>query len=510
MSSLIAADAVRIVPSDDYDIRDARGVAVPVHALRVDPSEASAVVRVTTLRSRTRTGENDDITQLVPGWMLNAMDLIVVKVWATGTTATKIWGCVPAYDGGSRFGPVDFSALERPRLPLDALMVWDGDSHAAQGIGNIGGGGTGDRERRYSWGVLATDFAFAPGYVSAAAYVGVAGETMTQILARQAATLALDPAIIMLSGGGNDLAANVSAAAALALVDSYCTAAWAAGVQYIIMPTLWARYSANAFTAAQEVQRGLFNAGLLARANGRFLVSDVADLIDDVGLTVDNVHLNGAGALAEAPVTAACIRQAWAADADAITLLDAAADVYSRRPTGTGGTATSVTGSVAAGHTLSASAAGGLTVVGAKDPIDDGQIITLSGAKTGSSKEVNFSIAIALANLGMTLAVGDVLQAIADFEVVTTLANVAAVECEFWVTSADFGTVYLKERGLQSYAGDVPIEAGRRIVQRTPVGALRAGTYGYVVLYLKIQLVDGSVSPSGAIKLNRFGLRKVA
>jgi len=509
MSSLIAADAVRIVPSDDYDIRDARGVPVPVHALRVDPSEAAAVVRVTTLRSRTRTADGGDVTELLPGWVLNLMDVIVVKVWATGTTATKIWGCVPAYDGGSRFGPVDFAALERPRLALDALMVWDGDSHAAQGIGNVGGGGTGDRERRYSWGVLAANFALSPGYVSPSAYVGVAGETMAQILARQAATLALDPAVIGLSGGGNDLAANRSAAATLADVDAYCTAAWAAGVQYVIMPTLWARYSANAFTAAQEVQRGLFNAGLRARDGGRFIVADVADVIDDVGLTVDNVHLNGAGALAEAPVTAACIRQAWAPGADAITLLDAAANVYSRRPTGTGGTATSVTGAVAAGFTLSASSAGGLTVAGSKDAIDDGQIITLSGAKTGASREVNFSIAVAIANLGMTLAVGDLLQAIADFEVVTTLSNVAAIDCEFWVTSADFATVYLKERGLQSYAGDVPIEAGRRIVQRTPVGALRAGTYGYVVLYVKIQLVDGSVSPSGAIKLNRFGLRKI-
>jgi hypothetical protein len=79
-----AADIYRIRPSDAADLpRRVRGVWIP-------EDQRGGTVRVTTLRLAEIAGGSVD----VPARLLVECDVIITRIWASGTTVAEIWGRV--------------------------------------------------------------------------------------------------------------------------------------------------------------------------------------------------------------------------------------------------------------------------------------------------------------------------------------------------------------------------------------------------------------------------------
>lgn len=77
-------DVYAITPSDTADL------PVAVRSIWVPEGERGETVRVTTLRGADAGGD----PVALPAALLAERDVIVTRVWATGTTATVVWGIV--------------------------------------------------------------------------------------------------------------------------------------------------------------------------------------------------------------------------------------------------------------------------------------------------------------------------------------------------------------------------------------------------------------------------------
>lgn len=132
--------------------------------------------------------------------------------------------------------------------------------------------------------------------------LGVASETSTAVLARVANSLTgIDAKVLILMIGTNDFTASVTAATVLSNVNSTISAAFAAGVKYVILGTVAPR---DADTAPQKAQRKIYNDTVRTMGTSRILIWDYEDAVSTArdsftwasGMSSDGIHPTALGA----------------------------------------------------------------------------------------------------------------------------------------------------------------------------------------------------------------------
>ncbi|HWA17682.1 MAG TPA: SGNH/GDSL hydrolase family protein [Devosia sp.] len=400
---------------------------------------------------------------------------------------------------------IGYAATEAVALnALDDRIVFDGDSIVAHGHATVDAyAGNG------SWGFSTWALALSEGrlFQPIGGNLGVSGDTVADMYARRAATVARLPKVVCGMCGTNDVGAGTAAATITAGLRAYWNYMLASGARYVVWCTILPRFAPNSLSGGSETIRQAVNAWMLAQASRRIKIVDCEALdlsSDDFG---DGLHPNTGGAFK--------IGQAVAAVLDAITT---AADViagwtnaYSVNPTmtGTGGSLNGgATGVVADGFGLDATQAGGANVVGSKGVLADGspaQIITISGSYSGSGRYINFASFSA-----STLEAGDELEYVAEIEVEGLSAEIVRVTPIAAVYDGSFATLFQSE-GV--YAGDSAghPDAVERQVIRTPPWTIQAGAPAWELFGLAIGFKDaaGPTAVAGTIRIGENKARKV-
>jgi lysophospholipase L1-like esterase len=387
---------------------------------------------------------------------------------------------------------------------LNDRIVFDGDSILAHGYIETGAyAGNG------SWGFSTWALALSEGrlFQPVSGNVAVSGDTIADIYARKAATLALAPRVLVVLIGTNDLDAGTSAAAIEAVYQNYIDDMLVEAVRYLVLLTVPPRFSPNALAAGEETQRGLLNAWIRSRASAHIKVVDC----DTLGLTTDDfedgLHPNNGGAF-KIGGAVATVLNATTAKGDSIASWT---NVYAPNSTmaGTGGaTNGGASGQVADSFNLDATQAGGATIVGSKGTMADGspaQIVTISGNYSGDGRYINFATFVA-----SSLVAGDVLEMIAEIEVSGLSPQITRVTPLVAIYDESFTTL-LQAEGV--YAGDDtghPDDVARQVIRTTP-WAIQAGTPAWQLFGFSISFKNaaGSTPVSGVIKFGEHKVRKV-
>lgn len=329
----------------------------------------------------------------------------------------------------------------------------------------------------------------------------ISGDTPADMLARVPTVVALQPAIVLMNSGDPTLseASNETAIAAI------YAALFAGGVKYIIDTTIGPRFSTFALTAPQETVRQNINTWKKTQAGAKLKIIDIENVIAwsaTVG-TFDGLHYGTDGAYAVGSAAATVLATLTSGD-----VIGSMTNVFSANPTmsGTGGSKTGgATGTVADSMTLANGNSGGATVAGSKGTMSNGtacQIITISGSKTGNSKTITLDASVAASGI----AAGDELEFAFECEA-TGLTNVKAIRANILVQDAGANNLIQAETMYSS--NDLPYPGVGVLTFRTPANFVQAGTPSTQNFSFGIDLVDGSVSVAGVIKIGRSAARKV-
>ncbi len=214
---------------------------------------------------------------------------------------------------------------------------------------------------------------------------GVSGNQTSQMIARQATGLALNPILYMILGGTNDIVVGGLPASTIqtnlqTLIDN---AKATASVQYVCIRTILKR---TGLTAGQEAVRVAVNNWIMAISDPKVISVnyDNSDF-DPATMTVDGLHPNNYGVVLLARFTA-----------NALSTYIAATDVLADTtgnllPTngdlaGTGGGQTGSSGQVATGYQVR-NFIGGVSCTNSKGTLDGhiSQIMVLNGTPTANS-----------------------------------------------------------------------------------------------------------------------------
>lgn len=446
-----------------------------------------------------------------------------VEPLTLGETQNRIWAKIlqamiasglPVSGGSSRREllrllyaalPTGGGPVVLPRLPLDARIVYLGDSNTEFGNGNGAGYALNDQRGYSAWinAGLGSKF-FVPAVATTdvvpnrGGNLGKAGENAAEITARIASAIALSPAVIVLLSGTNTLFDASKTAANIFASWKIChDAARAAGIR-IVQTTIPIGSGTAAWTPAQDAVRIAANNMLKAAASPWLLVLD-SDLVltnssqfannevhysnlgaHDLGFAAAQKMLDAAWIALESPATL------WAG----ANLLTVNADLtgnVSGRPTG---------------YSLFTGSGGGATLVSTKDT-DDKPILTIGGAKTGNGRSLQMyeeSTAVP--------AVGDVIEAYIDFEITEALVNVAGVQVQASILDAARATILQTSSAAINRQDAFPLGVGRYQF-RGPPTIMPAGSPVYTRTYFHSALLDGSLSVSGKVKVHKMGVRKV-
>jgi len=175
---------------------------------------------------------------------------------------------------------------------------------------------------------------------------------------------------------------------------------------------------------------------------------------------------------------------------------------------GTTGTKNTATGTVATSWLLDGSSAGGAAVAGSKT-MDNGlnqQVISISGSYTGNTRSVVLSQEFNTNGL----VAGDVVEAFADIEILTTDPSILDFNVGLLVWTSGYANLANAESILALDQVPSPLPAGGRYTFRTPPITIAAGIPAIVRQAVKVDLVDraGTTPIAASFKVHRIGVRK--
>jgi hypothetical protein len=176
--------------------------------------------------------------------------------------------------------------------------------------------------------------------------------------------------------------------------------------------------------------------------------------------------------------------------------------------TGTGGTATTCTGSIPSFTTLTITG-GGATCVGSVITLGDGRSalqVVISGSSTGTSNEVYIVQSVATPS---NVNVGDVLEGTAWVTMNGPYTNM--VGTDVYVIDTEGGTNYAYDSGVAAFT-DPWASTGFVDGQQTLLVTSRrivVGTVTAISFEVRMAILNGSVSPSATIVISSMALKKV-
>jgi lysophospholipase L1-like esterase len=298
---------------------------------------------------------------------------------------------------------------------------------------------------------------------------GIGGQNTTQMIARLGAAIAYKPSLVIIPGPTNNVTQGINAPTTLADVTQIVNAFLSVGSYVVLIPVL-PRFGSFAVTGGQETLRQDINTGIYALASSRVLVpTGLEALMNDATKFSDGLHVNTTGGGVEGLAVANLVLPLL--DTMRLTSQLTTDNTISTNLlfTGTTGTKTSATGTVATSWALDNSNGGGSTVVGSKttDNNLNQQVITVSGAYTGTSKYIKLGGTVTPVQVNT----GDTIQSFLDFEILAVMTGVTGVTTS--TTYTDSAGNYLTDC-YSYYPNDslsFPASVGRYQFRGTPFPA---------------------------------------
>ncbi|MCF0043627.1 SGNH/GDSL hydrolase family protein [Dyadobacter fanqingshengii] len=394
--------------------------------------------------------------------------------------------------------------MDQPYLKVNSRIVIFGDSLIAQTTGSATNYTAFQSTAFATYALLRINNSL---FLPTNGNKGISGNTTTQMLARLGAAVSLNPALVIMDGGTNDAAGGASAATIISNL-TYIHNAFKAIGAYVIIITIPPRFAPAALSPAAEIVRNTVNTFIKTLTSETTKAVNLDLVVNNAAFYADGLHFNPTGAYAAStPVTEALldfIRPTNLADSFF------ADNSFTANPimAGSTGTKNIATGTVATSWLLDASSAGGATVVGSKT-MDNGlnqQVITISGSYTGNSKSVVLSQEFNTNGL----AAGDVVEAFADIEILTTDSNILDFNMGVLVWTSGYVNLANAESILALDQIPSPLPAGGRYTFRTPPITIAAGVPAIVRQAVKVDLVDraSAIPIAASFKVHRIGVRK--
>ena len=348
-------------------------------------------------------------------------------------------------------------------------------------------------------------------YLPMGGNLGVGGQKTSEMVVRLKPLLDLNPKLVIIEAGTNDVGNSVpylTIIRNLRLMYDTCIAANAK----VIAVTIFPRFGSPALTAPNEVIRKQVNDWIKSQASSDILVVDAEPFANNSSYYWDGLHLSSIGASVIGSLVASAINNIVKKTGSVSSLLTTD---NSYNPNlyfnGTGGAKLNgATGTVADSYWLRANDIGA-TVVGSiyTDSIGNrSQEITVSGSYSGNYKTIDV---VLTTNSNMPSS-GDLIEAIAEFEIVTNDPNIIGFTMNGQLLTADYQTTLLSISSL--LAEDQlsnQLAVGRRYVTRTPPNTVQAGTVGNQSNQFQMILKNTATSTpiNAKIRLHKMGLRKV-
>ena len=391
-------------------------------------------------------------------------------------------------------------------VPLDADLVTIGDSITSNAFAQ-----NDPYDRAYAASGFVTWLLAATAHrlrVRPNGNLAVGGNTLPQIrdsLGPNGAVLAdRAPGAISFMGGTNHLNDSWSDAQLTSVLGQILTLLFASSAGLLIV---WgvppARPSAPR-TANAERQRRLMNAFLASQVAGNEARAVFVDT-DRLGLAEDDfadaVHPNASGARKLGLAGAALVGPRLAAGY--VSALPALA-AYTANPILAGGQ------DVATGWTKESGASGGATVAFSKDGTGR-QRILVSGASTGTGRNVSLDQYTNVSAIGSAPAEGSILEGLLDYEIVGSPAGINALDVLIGMNAASYANQGQAQSILPDGGGPLfPAMPGRNVIRT--IGVLRkAGPPNFVTTRLIVALTNGgsAVPVSLDLRVNRLEFRRV-
>lgn len=276
--------------------------------------------------------------------------------------------------------------------------------------------------------------------------------------------------------------------------------------------TIPPRFGANVLPAGNETKRQQLNAYSKTRAvKDRLIIID-SDLSVTSSDLRDGLHFTPTGAFKFAKVIAAEINKYLPNPSYRISDMLSNTSSFNTNNffVGTGGIKQNgATGNVANNYVLNGDNIGG-TVVGSIATVDGKPVqqITLGGSYTGSNKEVKFVVEVNTAGLAQ----GDIVQSIADFNIITNDPNVLGIKVDGTVFTAGYATLARTASGnTTSYPEANQLTVNTIYTTRSPSIKVATGTPGVVNTQVVIMLKNqaGATPINFVLQVSRVGTRKV-
>jgi hypothetical protein len=356
-------------------------------------------------------------------------------------------------------------------LQMNDRMVVDGDSET-QGTTN----------NSVTWVNPFTALNRGRLYLPVGYMKAVGGSTIASVAGRVSNVLALNPKIVGLLVGTNNLPGSTDATvifnALKAVVQSYLDG----GVPYVIVGKIFPRQIGgtsiySVITPAEELIRQQVNTMIDTLASARVKIVDIEPGFDiATDLVADGLHTSWKGAIKYATAFNAAVTAIMAAGDPLTTYFPDAAKNVLRAANknavlsgigGTKGTA-NVTGEIADGWTVTEN--GGMTVLCSKVDNGDGtygQRIQVSGTSSGNGKTVLLTNSVSgMASYG---SVGDYFEQLTQIDLASGGAGLGTMELFGTLGVTPWASAYTPNLG-QAFSG---------VFRTSPSGTLNGSTYAF-------------------------------
>jgi len=392
-------------------------------------------------------------------------------------------------------------------LPLNSRIVAMGDSLTASGIAVISPTRSSYQSRGYTtYAAIASDNRF---YMPIGGNKGVSGNTTTDMINRLGAALALNPAIAIVLGGTNDLGTSATSETIiynLRRLHSGFIAVRAKVIAITILP----RFGANIPTPANEIKRQEVNTWIRSQSSDDITVIDAETFMNDAAYYYDGLHLNSIGAAILGTAVAEILNSMSKAGRVADVLAVDTAYNLNLYFAGTAGVKTNgATGVVANSYELDRGASGANV---------DGVVLSNAGIRT---QQINITGTYTGANQLVSLknnstvnppAIGDIMEAFAEYEFVTNDPNIVGVNVTYFVYTSTFSQLARADSLLALDQLSNTMTTGKIYTLRTPSVAIgNTGTPTRVAMELTILLKETTVATAinASLVIHKIGTRKV-
>jgi lysophospholipase L1-like esterase len=395
------------------------------------------------------------------------------------------------------------SCLQIPRI------IYFGDSQTSFGYS-----ANGVSVQYQNFGYLSWANAMSPGvWIPKGGVLAVAGETTSQMVNRLSPISTFGARIMVVLAGTNDPLFAIDSATTTRNLRRVYDAGIADGMKVVAI-TILPRFAQNVYSADVERRRRWINSWIKSQTD--ILVIDAENDLQGPEYFEDGLHLSPLGAYvlgtkvsgAVNPLVATCI--AGSTNAQLLAVAPNANPLM----TGTGGSKSFTTGSVATGWQLAANFAGGATVAGSKDLDANGrerQVISISGTYTGSATSTQRVTFNNYANAPISLAAGQVVHGQAEIEIPAAMTNIKNVYMRFQAWSPGFAATLAEAHSMfPTSTKAYQLQPGRYML-RTPPVVIGSGTVGELTTQIIIEF-NSTTSPAPVhleLKISSAGIRLV-